>query len=279
MPPTNNPQVPDPASYPESQPRQPGGNLPNVPQQPPYTPGQQPAPQNQQPGQFPPQLQPIQQQPQPYQVAHPTQAPQYPAAQSAATPTSGRYDFFLDPDKPKKAPVSGVDAGFKKILILAGGFIAVLIFAAIVLTASRSNNDAAITLSYLITTQQNIINTSDTAKTSLNSTSLVNFATTAKVSTKSDQNKMIAYVASRGIKTDPKTLQAFSDPKVDEALKAAAAAGTYDATFRKTMQTMLTDYAANLKKIHDLSTVESERDITKKDSEAVTLLLRMLGQQ
>ncbi len=276
MPPTNNPLVPGPTSSLGPQPPQPD-HLPVVPPTPAESPAEQPpTPAGQLPRPLTPQLQPLQQQPRPYQEAQPTQAPQYPAPDGTTKPTAGRYDFFLDPEKPKKSLKPAIDSTFKKILILAGGFILVLIIASVMLSISRSNKSATATLSTLVTTQQNIINTTDAALPSLGSTSLVNFATTAKITTASDQKQLIAYIAERGVKYDPKTLEKFTDPKVDEALSSAAAAGTYDSTFRKVMQTMLTDYSTSLQQIHDSSTIDSERVIIQKDLEAVKLLQQML---
>ena len=198
-----------------------------------------------------------------------------------------RYDFFLE-DKPKKKKSAnplktsrgGQNSQFMRIVIVAAGFVLVLILLAVVINAFRSsNNKANAGLSSLVVTQQEIIRISDDADEKLRTTAMKNFAKTAKNTTLSAQQDLKSYLALHGVKINEKQLEASADPENDKVLAAAEAADTYDSTYKKTMESMLDDYHASLAASAGAAATEEEKELLNNDVDSVQLLQVMIAQQ
>jgi hypothetical protein len=205
--------------------------------------------------------------------------PTYPAQVLPAQPAGTPYDFFLESKpKPAKKRLPGNGSKFTTILLLAAAAFAALIVLAIVLSIFRGGQGDTPGLSSLTSNQQRIIRTSDAGLKTLESQNLINFATTAKVSTTSAQQELITYINQRGGTIDAKQLALISSPAIDQSLEAAQAAGTYDAVFTTAMQSLLSDYITNLKKIINAKPAAGERAIVEKELSAAQLLLQMISQ-
>ena len=207
------------------------------------------------------------------------------ATEYSDKPDPSRYDFFLNPEKPstpKKSllPSSGGSGlGLGKILVITGVIFGVLAILAIVLSATRGSSGPPPILSSLTTNQQEIIHTTTAAGKTLESASLQNFAITAKMSTTSAQQAYIAFLNTRGVSVDGKQLAAVPFTNIDTVLETAKTANTYDATFKTTMQTILTKYQNKLQQAVSASTGQSERAILTKNLDAAKLLQVQLAQQ
>ncbi len=200
------------------------------------------------------------------------------STQESGTP----YDFFLDPQTPPKkklVPTVGGMSGFTKLLIGAGLFVVILGITAIILSASRASKDASSTgLLAVAQSQQEIIRVNTNAAPTLQAPTLQNFASTAVPTLTTSQQGLITLASKAGTKIGTKELDLTKNAQTDKVFDAARAASTYDATFKSTMQGMLTDYEAKLQANYKQATKAVIKDALEKDYNSAKLLEQMLNQ-
>jgi len=196
-----------------------------------------------------------------------------------------RYAFFMESKpKPKNPLIAGAKSASTFTLVIAGaaGLVAILIIAAILMSAFRDKgNDTSATLSSVIHQQQEIIRVTKLATTNVQDSDLVNLVATTNISMTSSQQQFIDYGNAHGVKIKAKDLAKYvANPKTDDELNAAAAASTYDSTFSQVMNGLLTDYQSSLDKL-SAQAVNSpnEKNLADQTSEGVTLLKKMLTEQ
>jgi hypothetical protein len=103
-----------------------------------------------------------------------------------------------------------------------------------------------------------------------------NFAATAKVTLASSQSQVIQYLTSNGQKVDAKKLGLKINPQTDEQLTTAAAAGTYDETFREIMKSELNTYMNDMSAVYKEATGKKGRALLSDQYNQAQLLLKQL---
>ncbi len=272
------------------------GGYPGLAQNAPSGPGFYQAPPQQpasapQPGSYPAQPGVYPAQPGTYPPAQQSGAyPQQPSGY--ASPQSGRaapmtiqgdsnpYSFFLDEPANKRRGAVNLNAGsgmaFKIALLFLG--VAGLIVSMLMLYAFifKPPDNSALLVS-IAHDQQELIRISTLGTKNVDESRMQNFAYNANISLTSAQQELLAHLAKTGEKLDPKKLTLSQDAKSDQALKAAEAANTYDATFGRIMLNGLSSYDKRLQQAEAASTSRSEKALLTKQHNANTLLLKQLN--
>lgn len=206
--------------------------------------------------------------------------PEGPPPQSDASP----YDFFLNPTQPAKKPLLpkaipdlGPGFGFTKIILIAATVFVVLGIVAVILSSTRSKSGTAPSFVSVVAQQQEIIRVSGLGGLLVTTDSLKNFTVTTSATTTSAQTELTDYLAHHGVKIGKAELASAKNSKIDQILSAAQAASTYDASYKSTMQFLLTSYLAKLRQADSTATLESQRMIIAKDAAAAVLLQQMLN--
>lgn len=106
-----------------------------------------------------------------------------------------------------------------------------------------------------------------------------NFASNARATLETDQKALINLLAKNGTKIGEKTLAALQSTSTDNALNAAKAIGTYDATYVSTMQSQLRTYQTNLQQTYQKATSTTEKGLLKKSYDNSVLLLEQSNQK
>lgn len=196
---------------------------------------------------------------------------------------SSPYSFFLDSSKPgQKAgnytPYNdGSNSATKHLLVAMLGLAGLLVGAVMVFTFLSSAPDSTDRLLEIANDQQELIRISDLGTNNVTSGNLQNFSYTAQMSLLSDQQALIAFLGKTGTKTEPKKLMDAKNPKVDEVLKAAQAANTYDATFSGIMQRSLVKYDTKLNTASGAATTKEEKELLTKQRNNTQLLMKQLS--
>jgi hypothetical protein len=104
-----------------------------------------------------------------------------------------------------------------------------------------------------------------------------NFTYTAKSSLTSAQTNLIGYLALQHAKVSKKLLNGRVDPSLEERLTSAAAAATYNQTFKDIMNDQLNTYSNDLKKAYNLTTGPNGRALLRDQFDQAQLLSRQLN--
>jgi hypothetical protein len=211
--------------------------------------------------------------PQQYPPAAPPQS--YPP--QAPNPTDpSRYEFFMNPSKPSRAPLlKGGGLGIR-IGIIVGSAILLMIIVSVALSFIPSNLNGDDLLK-LANTQNALLATCSDA---LNNTKLQdtkNFASNCSITLTTAQQDLLAYTEAHGLKIDSKKLKLGVDPKDLAALKASVAASTYDTTFAMMAQRQLNSYASAIRATFKTAKSTQQKQLLNEDFAAIQLLSKQLS--
>ncbi len=216
------------------------------------------------PGSYPPQLISTQVQPNTYNNQPPQQ-------------DNNPYGFFMDQQQTSRRSFGGGMSVPAKIALLffgVGGLVVGMIMMYALVFKAPDNKEQ---LTAVANEQQELIRISRLATFSVDSDEMQNFSNSAFITMSSAQVDLLTHLRTRNIKLDAKKLTASMDPQSDQALKAAEAANTYDATYGSLMQEGLTDYQNQIQQAFKLSPTQAEKDLLTKQHKAAGLLLRQLA--
>lgn len=188
------------------------------------------------------------------------------------------YDFIMNPgSSPKRSLFSNNSLPFK-IALIGGGLLVLLILISVI----RGFFAPEPVVPYYINVaqkQQSLIHLATAAKEQDDlSTINKNFVATAELSLASSQSDLINYLTENGQTVDPKQLGLQIDPQLDERLKTAAAATTYNQTFKEILKEEITDYMSALQQTYDKSPGQTGRELLSKQYDQAELLLKQLEQ-
>lgn len=260
------------------QPQDPPNNDPYSPrpQTPHYVPhhGQQ---QNQAPA---PQPQPYQQPPVPQQPAVYGQPVAYQPAQAQPTDPTGHqqtYDFIMNPQKPvRTVSFPGASSLLGRVAVVGGGLIVLLILFSVVKGFLQTSPNKADFVS-VAQSQQAVLHLADNAlQQQTLSTTNQNFAITTQAGLGSEQSELFTYLKSVKIKVNDKEVALKISAATDQRLTTAAAASTYDSTFKEAAQAQLNEYMQALKTAYVHNTGPRGRALLNKDYDSAQLLLQQL---
>lgn len=203
---------------------------------------------------------------------------------SADDPTGKRYAFFLDEHSKPKSKLGFVTDGSKrtKIIVLAVLSVVLLIAGAVIVSSLGSSDaeDTSGTYAGIILDQQEILRINTLAQPLVDASSLKYYIPTAQTTIGAAQAELITYAGKHNKAIFPKALSIYkANPKTDEALAAAQASGTYDATFTSLMGDILNNYQADLQQIRTTTTDPAVQGVISKDYDGATLLIKMLATQ
>lgn len=220
--------------------------------------------------------------PQPYSpqagpAAPSPQAPygSQPAAAAGNDGPNDRYDFFLNPEKPKRSVGLGAGLFANKLLLAVaavGSIIVVLIAVAVISSGSKPNTDPLIAVAQ---TQQELIRVAQDGIKNAQDQNLVNFSVNTVESVSSAQVQLLPKI---GIKPTDKILALGQSAQTTRALAAAQAASTYDTTYKTIMQTELETYKGTLTSASAVATSKSMKAFLAQQSAAALLLDTELNQ-
>jgi len=209
--------------------------------------------------------------------------PQQPYEQPpASSENTGQYEFILGSNQPSVGSFGSPGNKKKMLLIVTGGAILTIgliwIILSLVLGGGGKN-----TASYVTIVQQQAemirITQSASGQDKLTTQDAKNFASNAQATLGTDQKALINLLAKNGTKIGDKTLAALQSTSTDNALNAAKAIGTYDATYVSTMQSQLKAYQTNLQQTYQKATSTTEKGLLKKSYDNSVLLLEQSNQR
>lgn len=192
------------------------------------------------------------------------------------------YDFIMNPNGNAKRPLGG-NSDSKKLLIIVGAvilFIIVLFSVGAMLTGNKSDGTVQ-QLTRIAQEQGEIAHISSLAgeNGSAQAQSLKNFAYNANLTMTSDQQAVVDLLAKNGTSVKPEVLAALQDPAVDQKLTDATAASDFDAVFKDTVSTMLTNYQSSLQSTYATSKSTTVKQLLQTDFNNAELLKKQLTQQ
>ncbi len=199
--------------------------------------------------------------------------PQY----GAPAPIQPNYDFIVNPQQPpRRGPSFGGGSLLSRILIVGGGLILlIIVFSIIKGLLSGGGNQAA--MLHVAQDQQEIkhLTTAALLVPSISATNK-NFAITANLVMTSQKSQLLKYLAIQHQKISLKQLDLKVSPTLDTQLATAAAASTYDSTFKDVMNSQLTDYLAALKLAYQQTKGTHGRQLLQDDYKSAVLLQQQL---
>lgn len=233
--------------------------------------------------------------PQPGQTVSPYAAPQPPLGppqpplapqpytqpqQTPVQPQQQPYDFIMNPPAPPKKPLFGGFGGslLARVGLVGGGLVLLLIIFTVLQGFFKSEPplDNIVTIAQ---DQQQLIHLSTGAMQQQNlTTSIKNFAATTQVTVTSSQSSTSAYLTENGKKVNVKELNLGIDPALDERLKTAAAATTYNQTFQEIMKAQLTEYMSHLEQAYEVIKGPKGQQLLRDQYQQAKLLLEQVDQ-
>lgn len=209
------------------------------------------------------------------------QEPQQVPAQPQGTPNQPPYDFIMNPgapQPPKRGPIPGGGSFAMRALYAAGALLLLFVLFVILKGVFFGNSTNAQSFLTIAQDQQALIHLANgTSEQTELSTVNTNFVATAQLSLKSSQSELIEYMATNGSKVDTNKLNAKISAAKDERLQTAAAATTYNETFKEIMDAELTNYISDLQKTYDQTEGEKGRELLSATYDQAVLLQTQLN--
>lgn len=104
-----------------------------------------------------------------------------------------------------------------------------------------------------------------------------NSAVTTQASVTSAQGQLITYMATNGHKVKAKDLEKNVSANLDQELTTATSNNTYDSTYKKIMQSQLSDYQQSLQAAYKQTSGPKGRKLLTDQFNAAKLLLQQLN--
>ncbi|MGF7229144.1 MAG: hypothetical protein ACQR33_04125 [Candidatus Saccharibacteria bacterium] len=194
-------------------------------------------------------------------------------------PEQSPYDFIMNQNKsaPKK-PLNLVDPSSKngfllKIGFIVGGVVLFMIITAIgvnLLTSSKTNTTDIVSLAE---TQAELVRVTGTlAAGQANDQTVKNVATNTALTLSTQQQKTVAFLATKGVKLTTKQLALKKDSTTDTQLQAATASSTFDTVFTQLLRKQLSSYTDDLQTYYKNATNTTVKTLLQQDYAQAQLL-------
>jgi hypothetical protein len=188
----------------------------------------------------------------------------------------GRYDFFMNPQQPKKPGIVGPSSVKSRLLLVVGGIVLLIIIFSVIGAILGGGPNPVQLQTIVAQDQQEIVRLNMAAAHTALSPETKNFAITAQFTITSDQQQLVAYLAKNGAKLSDKQLGLKHSAQNDQNLTTALSAGVYDQTFNGIMKTEMTSYARDLTTAYKSTKGITGRKLLKADySSALVFLSRI----
>ena len=176
-------------------------------------------------------------------------------------PDQSPYDFLLNPaPAAKPSKIAGKlplphDPFLRRIVIILGGGIGLVIVVAILASIIFGGTSASANLTTLAQQQNELIRIATAASNQAVSQTTKNLAINTQLVLTTDQEQLLAYAKKHGLSIGTKELAGTKSTDTDTQLSNALAASNYDVVFIQIVQSQLTTYQALVKQtftaIHD----------------------------
>lgn len=188
------------------------------------------------------------------------------------------FDFIVHPDTtPPKRSLLPSNSSLPVKIALAGGGLVVLMMVFVVAKSLIGGSSALPSYVTVAQDQQALIHLVAAADEQQDLTvANQNFIATASLSLGSSQADMLNYLAKNGKKIKPKELNLKISATTDAQLSGAAAAATYNETFKQVMKAKLSAYAQQLQSAYLESTGEKGKALLSDEYTQAKLLLTQL---
>ena len=185
------------------------------------------------------------------------------------------YDFILNGNqKPKKTLLPNAKTKKGRLLVVLGGAVGILILLFIVLSLVLSGGGGTKDLLTIAQTQTEIARVSSDTSAKARNITTRNFAATVRITVSSQQQQTVSYMTSHKQKVAPKKLILGMNPKTDESLKTAEAAGRYDQELLTILEKSLADYQLQLSQTYKATSSKSQKAMLQKFFEEVGALIK-----
>ncbi len=169
-------------------------------------------------------------------------------------PNNNQYDFILNPEKQKKAPID-LKANPKMLFGFIGFslFVIVIIFILLNAVINSGNNSQKNNLTEITKAQTELIRIADLPSKDESATETTKYrALNVKVTTISSQSSISSMLAKRGVKkVNPKVLASSKDPSVDASLEKATKNNKFNDTYNQILEEKLQQYKILIQKAYD----------------------------
>ena len=186
------------------------------------------------------------------------------------------YEFIVNPAPPPKRNLLAEASLAKRILLILGVLLILIIFFNVLRGILGGKSDAEQFISVAQEQQQLIQIATNASDQQGLSTIATNSAVTTKAGISSDQVATLAYMKKNGVKVKAKQLKATLSASIDEQLTASAEAGTYDQTYKSVMGQQLTAYARHLQTTYKHTSGKKGHQLLTDNYRSAQLLLQQL---
>jgi hypothetical protein len=182
------------------------------------------------------------------------------------------YEFIVNPvTVPKKKGLLGGDNLVRRVILIVGGAVVVMIIAGITISALTPKSNLVQSLLSITQEQQEILRISGNAQAT--DTQLKNFTATTLASITTNQTETISFLTSHKQKVDPKYLALGQDASTDQKLADATSAGTYNTIFEQILLGDLQDYQHKLATVYKQTKNSDAKALLARNYSAVSLIL------
>lgn len=193
-------------------------------------------------------------------------------------PTGNNFDFIMNPaPAPRKSPL-GNSMATRALVVVGGLFLLVIIIAVAVnaFTKTGASFDKSAMLS-VAQDQTEIIRLSTIGAEDSVSQINKNFSITAKLGMATEQQNLLAYLATKGYKPNPKSLLLKQSAKTTTLLDGARSSSTFDVAYSGVMQRSLQAYRQDLTKAYNGAGDSAKPVLTANYKTADLLLTQLTG--
>lgn len=197
-------------------------------------------------------------------------------------PYNNPYDFIVNPEKPSRRPLLNLNGTSMAMRIaLITGLVVVIIIVMIVLGSLFSSHGSNVTnMTAVAQDQTELIRVATEATQSqsnyISQTTTLYFADNCLMSITSENQQLMSFLTSNGVKLSTATLALKQNSRTDAALQAAADSSTYDTAFLTAMQGDMNMYTSDIKVAFAASTNPQEKQLLSTEYKDAALLNQQL---
>lgn len=207
---------------------------------------------------------------------------QYPGQPSGPLPQgpppdpNDPYAFIMNHGAQQPQKRMGLPRGnstLQRVLIIAGGFLAILVVGLFAMSLFRGSGNRNAELLNLAQEQTEIIRIANLASSerAVRSTATQNLAANTSITVSTSKAQTLALIS--GNKPGEKTLALKKSTKTDTLLSEAAANNQYDSVFTETMTAKLKTYQADIKKLYTGNKSKKEKAVLESAYNGTVILL------
>jgi hypothetical protein len=163
-------------------------------------------------------------------------------------PNTNPYDFIFNPAPPPKKKAGG-NLPVMLGLVVGGAIILVVVIAIVMSLLNSGKGSTTEDMVGLVQSQNEIVRVSTEGVSSAIQQTTKNLAVTAEYAVLTQQGNTTVYLAEHGRKLGTKEVALKQNARTDQQFTTAKSTSTFDLVYSQTMQSLLTDYASELKQV------------------------------